>query len=183
MTGGTGCSGGTDSRSTPGSAATATRGTTTCSRPTRWTKTRGKQAIPHDAPDDPPRRRANGRRGHGPFDTDRPPMAGVVGRESGEVRLEVIESAGARELDDVIADAGPGETTVDSDGGNGDNRVGKRPGRVHRTVDRSGPRWTGAIDGDGDGVREIRRTPQEGLWTGLGHSLRPFRGVSKWSLA
>ena len=47
------------------------------------------KGIPHDDPGDPPRRRANTRRGHGTFATDRPPVAGVVGRESGEARMEV----------------------------------------------------------------------------------------------
>lgn len=50
----------------------------------------GKKGIPHADPTDPPRRRANGRRGHGTFTNDRPPVAGVVGRESGEVRYDRI---------------------------------------------------------------------------------------------
>src|SRR5512135_3846543 len=108
-------------------------------RPTRCIRTRGKKGIAHDDPDDPPRRRANSRRGHGTFETDRPPIAGVVGRESGEVRLEVIESASAGEVDDGIADACLGETTVNTEEGNGSNRVSKRHGRVHGTVDHSGP--------------------------------------------
>jgi hypothetical protein len=49
----------------------------------------GEKGIPHPDPDDPPRRRAKRRRGHGTFANDRPPVAGVVGRESGAVRLEV----------------------------------------------------------------------------------------------
>ena len=109
----------------------------------------GEKGIPHDDPDDPPRRRANSRWGHGTFDTDRPPSAGVVGRESGEVRLDGIESASGSELDDVIDNACLGETTVNTDEWNGYNRVGRRHGRVHRTVDHSGPRWTWAIDADG----------------------------------
>src|SRR3954463_1226471 len=121
----------------------------------------GEKGIPHDDPDDPPRRRANSRRGHGTFANDRPPIAGVVGLESGEVRLEVIESAGATELDDVIDGACLGETTVNTDEWNGYNHVGRRHGRVHRTVDHSGPRWTWAIDADGDGVREIHCNTQE----------------------
>ena len=153
------------------------------SRPTRWIKTRGKKGIPHIDPDDPPRRRANSRRGHGTFDTDRPPIAGVVGRESGEVRLDVIETASATELDDVVDNACVSETTVNTDEWNGYNRVGKRHGRIHRAVDHSGPKSTWAIDGDGDGVREIHCNTQEGLWTGLRNFLRPFRGVSKWYLA
>src|SRR3954453_20205677 len=62
----------------------------------------GEKGIPHDDPDDPPRRRANSRRGHGTFANDRPPVAGVVGRESGEIRLEVVESSGSAELGEVV---------------------------------------------------------------------------------
>ena len=144
---------------------------------------RGKKGSPHDDPNDPPRRRANDRRGHGTFDTDRPPIAGVVGRESGEVRLTVIETASMVELDDVVDDACLEETAVNTDEWNGSNRIGKRHGRVHRTVDHSGPKWTWALDLDGDGVREVHCNTREGLWTGVRNFLRPFRGVSKWYLA
>src|SRR6516164_5413489 len=71
-------------------------------RPTRCTRTRGKKGRPHRDADDPPRRRANKRRGHGSFATDRPPVAGVVGRQSGEARLEVLRSAGAAELEELV---------------------------------------------------------------------------------
>src|SRR5512135_1961540 len=152
------------------------------SKRTRCTRTRGKKGIAHDDPDDPPRRRANNRRGHGTFATDRPPIAGVVGRESGEVRLDVLGSAGGEELEEVIDDTCLGETTVNTDEWNGYNRVGGRHGRVHRTVDHSGPKCTWAIDADGDGVREVHCNTQEGLWTGLRNFLRPFRGVSQWYL-
>ena len=143
----------------------------------------GEKGIVHDDPDDPPRRRANGRRGHGTFANDRPPVAGVVGRESGEVRLEVVESAGADELGEVVADACLPGTTVNTDEWCGYNRVGGRHGRVHVTVDHSGPKSTWAIDADGDGVREVHCNTMEGLWTGLRNFLRPFRGVSKWCLS
>jgi transposase-like protein len=144
---------------------------------------RGKKGIPHADPADPPRRRANRRRGHGTFATDRPPIAGVVGRESGEVRLEVIESASASELEAVIDDSCLEGTTVNTDEWKGYNRIGRRQKRVHHTVDHSGPKSTWAIDADGDGVREIHCNTSEGLWTGLRNFLRPFRGVSKWHLA
>ena len=39
---------------------------------------------------DPPRRRGNKRRGHGTYDTDRPPIVGTKGRESGLLRLRVV---------------------------------------------------------------------------------------------
>jgi hypothetical protein len=110
-------------------------------------------------------------------------MAGVVGRESGEVRLDVIETASMVELDDGVDNACREETTVNTDEGNGYNRIGKRHGRVHRTVDQSGPKGTWALDADGDGVREVHCNTLEGLWTGWRNFLRPFRGVSKWFLA
>ena len=49
----------------------------------------GEKGDKHDDPDDPPRRRANKCRGKGTMENDRPPVAGVVGRESGQIRLTV----------------------------------------------------------------------------------------------
>jgi transposase len=162
---------------------TAIRWATLSSRLTRGLRTRGKKGIGHDDPSDPPRRRAHRRRGHGPFATDRPPIAGVVGRESGEVRLEVIESASGSELEAIMDETCLEGTTVNTDEWNGSNRVDQRPGRVHQAVDHSGPKSPWAIDADGDGVREVPCNTWEGLWTGLRHFLRQCRGVSKWSLA
>src|SRR5438270_13733064 len=99
------------------------------SRPTRCTRTRGTKGTPHDDPDDPPRRRANSRRGHGTFATDRPPVSGVVGRESGEARLGVIETASMVELDDAVDGACLAGATVNTDEWSGYNRIGKRHGR------------------------------------------------------
>jgi transposase len=74
-------------------------------------------------------------------------------------------------------------TTVNTDEWSGYNRIGERHGRVPRAVDHSGPQCTWAIDPDGDGVREVHCDTLEGLWTDVRNYLRPFRGVSKWSLA
>jgi transposase-like protein len=137
----------------------------------------------HDDPADPPRRRANRRRGHGTFANDRPPVAGVVGRESGEVRLEVIDSASGAELEEIIDDTCLEEVTVNTDEWKGYSRVGQQRRRVHHTVDHSGPKSTWASDLDGDGIREVHCNTQEGLWTGLRIFLSRFRGVSKWYLA
>ena len=41
----------------------------------------GEKGIPHRDPNDPPRRRANSRRGRGSWDNDRPAVVGVAGRE------------------------------------------------------------------------------------------------------
>src|SRR4029077_168686 len=104
-------------------------------------------------------------------------------RESGEVRLDVIETASMVELDDVVDNACLGETAVNTDEWSSYNRIGKRHGRVHRTVDHSGPKSTWTIDADGDGVREVHCNTLEGLWAWVRTFLRPFQGVSKWYLA
>jgi transposase len=110
-------------------------------------------------------------------------VAGVVGRQSGEVRLEVIESACGAELEEIVDDTSPEGTTVNTDEWRGYSRVGGRHGRVHVAVDHSGPKGTWALDLDGDGIREVHCNTQEGLWTGLRIFLSRFRGVSKWYLA
>jgi len=87
------------------------------------------------------------------------------------------------ELEGVIEDTCLEGTTVNTDEWAGYSRVGGHQGRVHRTVDHSGPKRTWALDLDGDGVREVHCNTQEGLWTGLRNFLCRFRGVSKWYLA
>src|SRR3954471_2501606 len=94
----------------------------------------GEKGIPHNAPEPPPRRRANRRRGHGTFATDRPPVAGVVGRESGELRMEVVETASAADLEGLIDAECLEETTINTDEWNGYNRLGRRRKWVHKTV-------------------------------------------------
>jgi transposase len=142
---------------------------------------RGENGIPHPDPHDLPRRRANGRRGHGTFANDRPPMAGLVGRESGAARLEVVDRADGATLEQAVEDTTPVGATVYTDEWRGYNGlVGCR--RAHVTVSHAGPRHEWARDDDGDGIREAHVNTMEGRWTGLRNHLRPFRGVSKWYL-
>ena len=151
-------------------------------RPTRCTRTRGKKGVPHRDPADPPRRRANRRRGHGTFANDRPPIAGVVGRQSGQFRSEVLDHADGAELQEVIDSTTLEATEVHTDEWKGYNGL-PRLGRVHKTVNHSGPKSTWARDDDGDGVREVHCNTQEGIWTHVRNFLRRFYGVSKWYLA
>jgi hypothetical protein len=104
----------------------------------------------------------------------------VVSRELGEVRLELIDSAGPAELDAFVDRSCLGGTTVNTDTWAGYGRVGGRHGRSHAVADHSGPRGTWAIDADGDGVCEVHCDTMEGIWTGARNFPRPFRGVSKW---
>jgi transposase len=47
----------------------------------------GEKSTPHPDPDDPPRRRANRRRGHGTYANDRPPIVSIISRDTGEQRF------------------------------------------------------------------------------------------------
>lgn len=56
----------------------------------------GEKGTLHPNPSDPPRRRANKIKGHGTWNNDRPPVFGVVGRESGQIRIEVKKTVDDR---------------------------------------------------------------------------------------
>lgn len=138
---------------------------------------RGKKAIPHTDPDDPPRRRANQAKGHGTWETDRPPVPGVIGRQSGRLWTRVGHRSGSAELVDatVLPATAPG-AMVYTDDWNGYKPL-SRNGRGHATVNHNQGEF--ARDDDGDGVREVHCNTMEGIWTGLRNFLRPFRGVNK----
>jgi hypothetical protein len=141
----------------------------------------GEKGIRHADPADPPRRRANKRCGHGTFANDRPPIVGVVGRASGEVRLAAVAHTDRVTLEAVAQHATREEAVVNTDEWGGDHGLDAL-GREHRTVchNPAAPEW--ARDDDGDGVREVHTNTIEGFWTGLRNFLRMFRGVSKWFL-
>lgn len=132
----------------------------------------------HPDPDDPPRRRGNKLPGHGTWDNDRPPVAGLVGRASGQVRLDVIEHADRRTLEDLVQRLTAPGTMLYTDEwqayihvpelGRGLGQVCHAPGQRE---------W--ARDDDGDGIREVHNNTLEGIWTGLRNFLRIFRGVGK----
>ena len=105
-----------------------------------------------------------------------------MGRDSGELRSGVLDRASGEELEEVVGCATLEGTTVNTDEWRGYWGLA-RMGRVHVTVNHSGPKSTWARDDDGDGVREAHCNTMEGTWTGLRNYLRPFRGVSKWYLA
>jgi transposase-like protein len=134
----------------------------------------------HDDPEDPPRCRGNKRRGQGTFANDRPPVAGVVGRETGEVRLEVVEHADKATLEEFVVNNTQPGATVNTDGSACYNGLPDR-GRQHASVNHSQREY--ARDDDGDGFCEVHDNTMEGIWTGLRNFLRPFRGLNKHFLA
>ncbi len=138
---------------------------------------RGKKGEHHTDPADPPRRRANKRRGHGTYANDRPPIIGTVGRDSGEVRLQVIHHTDSATLRAHVQRTTTSTTTLYTDDWKGYTQLE----RTHHTVAHSHKEW--ARDDDGDGIREVHTNTIEGLWTSLRNFLRPFRGVHKQYLS
>ena len=142
----------------------------------------GEKGCKHTNLADPPRRRANKTRGHGSWDTDRVPIAGVVGRDSGQIRLHVCAHSDRATLQPFVeAHTGP-HATVNTDEWQAYDRL-PATGRGHATVCHTPGRREWARDDDGDGLREVHDNTLEGIWTGLRNFLRPFRGVSKWFLS
>jgi transposase len=136
----------------------------------------GEKGVPHLDPLDPPRRRANQVPGHGSWDNDRPPVCGVVGRESGRLLLGVEHHADGPRLQAGVRRATWPKATANTDewpGYAGLAGIGRR----HVTVCHAAGEW--ARDDDGDGIREVHNNTSEGIWTGLRNFLRPFRGVNK----
>ena len=142
---------------------------------------RGKKGIPHLDPDDPPRRRGNKVRGHGTWDNDRPPVAGVVGRDGGQVRLQVVAHTDGPTLQLFVCQTTTPGAMVYTDEWQAYQALPQR-GRKHATVCHTPGQREWARDDDGDGICEVHDNTLEGMWTGLRNFLRPFRGVSKWFL-
>jgi len=143
-------------------------------RRTNCIRTRGKQSTPHPDPADPPRRRANKRKGHGTYANDRPPIISVISRETGEHRFWVCDHADRRTCHSLIADNVPaGSTQLYTD----EWQSYRGSHGSHGTVCHGVHEW--ARDDDGDGQREVHCNTCEGAGAALRTYLRAFRGVHK----
>lgn len=143
----------------------------------RCFRTRGKKGEKHADPADPPRRRANNRRGHGTDENDRPPIVGTVGRESRQVRLR-----GGPYTTSPVLEAHVQRFTLAGAWAYTDEWPGYRHlNRPHATVCHEIKEW--ARDDAGDGIREVHVNTVEGLWTDVRNFLRPFKGVHKRHLS
>jgi transposase-like protein len=138
---------------------------------------RGKKGDEHFDLTDPPRRRANKRRGRGTYANDRPPIVGTVGRESGQVRLRVVPDTTGKTLCGHVHRFTQVGATVFTDEYQSYNHLI----RPHASVAHSHNEW--ARDDDADGVCEVHCNTTEGLWTDVRNFLRPFKGVHKKYLA
>ncbi len=140
----------------------------------------GEKGSQHTDPDDPPRRRANKRKGRGTFENDRPPVLGIVGRDTDQIRLEVCDNVQKSTIQPVVVDTTQKDAQVYTDESTAYANLSET-GRQHASVQHSQGEW--ARDDNGDGVREVHCNTLEGIWTGLRNFLRPFRGVHKKYLA
>jgi transposase-like protein len=138
----------------------------------------GEKGRKHDEPDDPPRRRANQVKGHGTWDNDRPPVAGLVGRESGLLGVQVCHHSDRQTLQPFVEHHTGDEATVNTDEWQAYTHLAET-GRTHASVCHKPGQREWARDDDGDGVREVHCNTIEGIWTGLRNFLRLFRGVNK----
>ena len=138
----------------------------------------GEKGVKHLDPNDPPRCRGNKTRGHGTWDSDRPPVIGVIGRESAYIQLEVKKNSTRKDLEPTVLNATQPGTTINTDEWGAYNHLDKAE-RIHVTVCHAPGKRVWARDDDGDGIREVHVNTSEGFWTGLRNFLRPFRGVNK----
>jgi len=133
-----------------------------------------------DEPPTPPRGRANKRRGRGTMATDRPPVVGLVGRQSNQVRVEVCADAQQETVISLVEEATDPEATVYTDEAQTYQPLDQTD-RDHFTVRHGDREW--ARDEDGDGHNEVYTNTIEGLWTEWRNFMRPFRGLHQRYLA
>lgn len=138
---------------------------------------RGKKGTPHTDPADPPRSRANNRRGRGTYANDRPPIVGTIGRQTGQVRLRVTQDTTGETLRAHVHRFTQAGSQLYTDENQSYNHVI----RNHATVCHAIHEY--ARDDDGDGIREVHCNTVEGMWTDVRNFLRPFKGIHKKYLA
>lgn len=138
----------------------------------------GEKGKKHEDDADPLRRRANKRKGHGTWENDRPPVAGVVGRKRGKVRLQVCRHSDRETLPTFVETTTRKGCTVNTDEWQASTHL-PETGRALTQVCHTPGRREWARDEDGDDIRAVHNNTREGIWTGLRNFLRPFRGVNK----
>lgn len=140
----------------------------------------GQKGEEHDDPDDPPRQRANPRRGRGTYEQDRPLIVGTVGREEGRLQLSVAHDNRNKTLAPLVSAQLSEEATLYSDEAHHFQVIADKVD-THHALNHNQNEF--ARDPDGDGFHQIHSNTIEGIWVSLRNFLRPFRGVHKTYLA
>lgn len=98
------------------------------------------------------------------MENDRPPIQGVVGQESGQIRLTVCDNTRQETIQPKVEANTREGATLHTDESSAYYRVSDS-GREHGTVCHSKREY--ARDDDGDGICEVHCNTMEGIWTGL----------------
>jgi transposase len=128
----------------------------------------------HADPADPPRRRANQARGHGTWASDRPPIVGVVGRCSGQIRLRLCRHSDRATLQPLLLTHTRDDAIVNTDEWSA-YRTLAATGRIHQTVCHTPTKREWARDDDGDGIRSSQQHDGRHL-----DRLSQFRAFVSW---
>lgn len=132
----------------------------------------GKKGEEHFDPDDPPRTRANKRKGRGTYENDRPPILGTVGRESGQVRLRVVRDTKKQTLYAHHHQFTHSDTIANTDEYQSYNGLQRERDTVcHRAREY-------ARDDDGDGFCEVHCHTIEGLSVDVRNFLRALKDLN-----
>jgi transposase len=122
----------------------------------------------------PPRSRANKARGRGTADSDRPPIVGLVGRDSRQIRLTVAPDTRQETVMPFIEAQMDAQATLFTDEHPVYDALDDSA-HSHAAVSHADHEF--ARDDSGDGERTVHINSVEGIWTALRNFLRPFRGL------
>jgi transposase-like protein len=100
-------------------------------------------------------------------------VVGVIGRETGAIRLRVVQDTKSLTLCAFVEQFTQPDTWVYTDEYPRYNALK----RIRESMCHGVKQW--ACNEDGDGWFETHTNSNQGLWPGLRNFLRPFRGVSK----
>lgn len=139
----------------------------------------GQKGERHDDDDDPPRPRANKARGRGTAESDRPPIVGLVGRQSDQIHLSVEPNTQQATVMPLIEQQMDEQDTLFTDEHPAYNALDDSS-YSHASVSHSDHEFARHEAGD-LGVVHINSI--EGIWTALRNFLRPFRGLHQRYLA
>ncbi|MCP4055409.1 MAG: IS1595 family transposase [Mesoflavibacter sp.] len=117
--------------------------------------------------------------GRGTYGKDKPPIMGILNRETGLIQLFVCANLFITQIEPLIKQVILAGSTIYTDEYSIYNRLPDW-GYVHKTVCHSKKEY--ARDDDGDEINEVHCNSVEGLWSLLRPFLQQFRGVNKKNL-
>jgi transposase len=136
----------------------------------------GEKGTPQREMEDPPRRRANNRKGLGTRQNDRPPIQGVGGRTSGQIRLTVCDNTQQQTIQPRVEHATAKTSAVYTDESHAYNHLAET-GRTHQSVCHSQGEY--ARDDDAMGSAKSTATPGKAFGPDCATSSAPFGAYIK----